>query len=107
MDFLEDSNELILKHTVAPAMKIHNFTVNLSLEKCTRNEFSGAIFELVIACSTGLKRELKSEEENIFIKMTEKLQVALQAMMWGVTGRQFAYVCMLSLSNWSQASLQP
>ena len=62
--------------------------------------FLGDVFRLVIVCSTGLKSKLKSPGENIFIKMKEKLDVALKSNdVWSY--RQIC-LCMYDVTtNWS------
>ncbi len=57
----------MLKRVVAPGIKVKDVKVNFCQDKRVKNEFSDAVFGLVILCSTGLTNEMMFPEKNIFL----------------------------------------
>ncbi len=51
--FSEDTSDLVLKRVVVPGIKVKDVKVNFCQDKRVKNDFSGAVFGLVIYALLG------------------------------------------------------
>ena len=58
VDFSEDMSDPVLKRVVDPGIKVKDVKVDFCLDKRAKNEFSDAVFGLVILSSTRMKLTL-------------------------------------------------
>ena len=69
----------MLKRVVAPGIKVKDVKVDFCLDKSAKNEFSDAVFGLVILCSTGMKTDMRLPEKNVFIGMKSRHEEAVRS----------------------------
>ena len=91
--FSEDTSDLVMKRVVAPGIKVKDVKVNFCQDKRVKNEFSDAVFGLVILCSTGLTNEMRLPEKNIFVGMKSRLEQAVGSDELG-NFRQAVSICL-------------
>ena len=64
----------VLKRVVAPGIKVKDVKVDFCLD-----EFSDAVFGLLILFSTGMKTDMRLPAKNIFIGMKSRLEEAVRS----------------------------